>query len=108
MVAGGPELGGGLAAQPVLADEQLDAAADAWLTEAIGALPPDARQSVDRLTLHGDAATELLEAAHDADLLVLGNHRRGGLASALTGSVAQRCAHHATCALVLVPVQEEG
>ena len=108
MVAGGPEVGGGLLAQPVLAEEQLDAAADAWLTEAIGALPADAGQSVDRLTLRGDAATELLEAAHDADLLVLGNHRRGGLAGALAGSVAQRCAHHATCPLVLVPVPEEG
>jgi nucleotide-binding universal stress UspA family protein len=108
MVAGGPELGGGLVVQPVLADEQLDAAADAWLTAAIGALPAAARQSVDRLTLHGDAATELLEAAHDADLLVLGNHGRGALAGALAGSVAQRCAHHATCPVVLVPAVEEG
>jgi nucleotide-binding universal stress UspA family protein len=110
MVAGGPEFGGGLVVQPVLADEQLDAAADAWLTAAIEALPAAARQSVDRLTLHGDAATELLEAAHDAeaDLLVLGNHGRGAVAGALAGSVAQRCAHHATCPLVLVPAPDEG
>ncbi|QYN38473.1 universal stress protein [Pseudonocardia sp. DSM 110487] len=106
-VAGGPEIGGGFVAQPVIDDEQLAAAADAWLTEAIAALPADARQVVDRQARHGDAATLLLEAARDADLLVLGNHGRGGLAGALTGSVAQRCAHHVTCPLVLVPGPQE-
>jgi nucleotide-binding universal stress UspA family protein len=107
-VVGGPELGGGFVAQPVLDDAQLTAAAEAWLTEAIDALPADEAQAVDRQVRHGDAATVLLEAAHDADLLVLGNHGRGGLAGALTGSVAQPCARHVTCPLVLVPVPEAG
>jgi nucleotide-binding universal stress UspA family protein len=107
-VAGGPEIGGGFVVQPVVAEEQLTAAADAWLTEAIAALPADTRRVVDRQVRHGDAATELLEGARGADLLVLGNHGRGGLASALVGSVAQRCAHHVTCPLVLVPAPEEG
>jgi nucleotide-binding universal stress UspA family protein len=104
-VAGGPEAGGAFIAQPVLDDAQLDAAAQAWLSEAIAALPVDAREKVDRQVRRGDAATELLEAARDADLLVLGNHGRGGLAGVLAGSVAQRCAHHVTCPLVLVPVR---
>jgi nucleotide-binding universal stress UspA family protein len=104
----GPEIGGAYVAQPALADEQLTAAAEAWLTEAITALPGDGAQAVDRLTRHGDPATVLLEAARDADLLVVGNHGRGALAGALAGSVAQRCAHHATCPLVLVPAPEEG
>jgi nucleotide-binding universal stress UspA family protein len=107
-VMGGPEIGGGFVVQPVLDDEQLTAAADAWLDEAIAALPADARQNVDRQVRHGDAATELLEGARGADLLVLGNHGRGGLASVLARSVAQRCAHHVTCPLVLVPAPEEG
>ncbi|TWF80005.1 nucleotide-binding universal stress UspA family protein [Pseudonocardia hierapolitana] len=107
-VAGGAEVAGGYVAQPVLDDAQLTAAAEAWLTEAIGAVPAEGAQAVDRQVRHGDAATVLLEAADDADLLVLGNHGRGGLAGALTGSVAQRCAHHATCPLVLVPGPEEG
>jgi nucleotide-binding universal stress UspA family protein len=103
-VAGGPEVGGAFIAQPAVDDEQLAAAAGAWLSEAIAALPADAGQVVERQVRHGDPATELLEAARDADLLVLGNHGHGGLAGALTGSVAQRCAHHVTCPLVLVPV----
>jgi nucleotide-binding universal stress UspA family protein len=71
-------------------------------------LPADARQVVDRQVRRGDAATELLTAARDADLLVLGNHGRGGIVGALVGSVAQRCAHHAGCPLVLVPAPEGG
>ena len=107
LVVGGPEVGG-LVAQNLLDADQLTAAADAWLAEAIAALPADTRRVVDRQVRHGDAATELLEGARGADLLVLGNHGRGGLASALVGSVAQRCAHHVTCPLVLVPAPEEG
>jgi nucleotide-binding universal stress UspA family protein len=108
LVVGGPEVGGGLVAQKLLDAEQLTAAADAWLTEAIEALSTDARHGVDRQVRRGDATTVLLEAARDADLLVLGNHGRGVVAGVLTGSVAQRCAHHAPCPLVLVPAPEDG
>jgi nucleotide-binding universal stress UspA family protein len=109
LMAGGPEAGAGMVAQTMLGDEQqFTAAADAWLTEAIEALPADARQVVDRQVRRGDAATELLAAARDADLLVLGNHGRGGIVGALVGSVAQRCVHHAGCPLVLVPAPEGG
>jgi nucleotide-binding universal stress UspA family protein len=109
LLAGGPEVGAGLVAQTMLADEQqFTAAADAWLTEAIEALATDARQVVDRQVRRGDAATELLAAARDAELLVLGNHGRGGIVGTLVGSVAQRCAHHAGCPLVLVPAPADG
>jgi nucleotide-binding universal stress UspA family protein len=107
-VVGGPEIGGGFVAPPVLDDEQLTAAADAWLTEAITALPADVGQDVRRQVRHGDASTVLLEAAREADLLVLGNHGRGAVAGLLAGSVAQRCVHHVTCPLVLVPAPEDG
>jgi nucleotide-binding universal stress UspA family protein len=103
LVVGGPEVGGGLVAQNLLDADQLTAAADAWLSEAIAALPADAGQFVDREVRRGDAATVLLDAAHDADLLVLGNHGRGAIAGMLAGSVAQRCVHHPICPLVLVP-----
>lgn len=108
VVAGGPEVGGAALAQSMLAGEQLTEAADAWLTEAVEALPAGARPLVEQRIAHGDAATALLDAARGADLLVLGNHRRGALAGALVGSVAQHCAHHAGCPLVLVPGPGEG
>lgn len=103
VVAGGPEVGGAAIAQSMLGGEELTAAAEAWLTEAITALPAEARPIVERQVAHGDAATALLDAAQEAELLVLGNHRRGAITSALVGSVAQSCAHHAECPLVLVP-----
>jgi nucleotide-binding universal stress UspA family protein len=103
MVGSGAEVAGGLAAQSLLDDEEFTAAAQAWLSEAITALPVDAQQSVEREVVRGAAATVLLEEAREADLLVLGNHGQGAITGALTGSVAQRCAHHVTCPLVLVP-----
>jgi nucleotide-binding universal stress UspA family protein len=107
IVGGGPEVAGGLAAQSMIDDEQLAAAADAWLSDALASLPAELAQAVERRVARGDAATVLLEAAGDADMLVVGNHGRGAIVGALAGSVAQRCAHHAGCPLVLVPAPAE-
>jgi nucleotide-binding universal stress UspA family protein len=51
---------------------------------------------------HGQAADVLLDAAADADLLVLGSRGHGGFAGLLLGSVSAQCAHHARCPLVIV------
>ena len=50
----------------------------------------------------GQPAAELIEAAADSTLLVLG--RRGGLPlhHLLLGSVANKCLHHAPCPVVVV------
>lgn len=49
------------------------------------------------------AANALLEAARDADLLVVGTRGHGGFAGLLLGSVSAHCAHHTPCPLVIVP-----
>jgi nucleotide-binding universal stress UspA family protein len=80
--------------------------ADLWLAEAVARLPDGTAEAVDRRVERGDPAQVLLEAARDADLLVLGNHGRGALGGALVGSVAQHCVRHAAGPLVLVPAAE--
>jgi nucleotide-binding universal stress UspA family protein len=53
----------------------------------------------------GAPAQILLDAARDADLLVVGSRGRGGFKALLLGSVSQQCAHHAACPIVIVPAE---
>lgn len=53
-------------------------------------------------TVRGDAAEVLVDESRHADLLVVGNRGHGRFASALLGSVSDRCAHHAKCPVVVV------
>ena len=52
--------------------------------------------------IEGQAATVLLHAARDADLLVVGSRGRGGFRGLLLGSVSQQCVDHAPCPVVVV------
>jgi nucleotide-binding universal stress UspA family protein len=61
-----------------------------------------------RSTPKNTPAAALLEAAKDADLLVVGSRGRGGFKGLLLGSVSQQCAQHAPCPVVIVPTQKKG
>ncbi|WP_185844630.1 universal stress protein [Nonomuraea sp. WAC 01424] len=52
--------------------------------------------------LPDDPRAALIEAARDADLLVVGSHGLGGVRGALVGSVAYGVAGHAPCDVVVV------
>jgi nucleotide-binding universal stress UspA family protein len=76
---------------------------EAWLAalvrEVVGEVDDvEIRQS----TVDDDAAPALLDAARDADLLIVGSRGQGGFAGLLLGSVGQQCAHHAPCPVVIV------
>ena len=61
---------------------------------------------IDPLLVEGDAATNLLDAAADAELLVVGSHGRPGTPpplQRLLGSVPEQCSQHAPCPVVVVP-----
>jgi nucleotide-binding universal stress UspA family protein len=58
--------------------------------------------SVDCALLAGDPRPALIQAAEDADLLVVGNHGIGGFRGLLLGSVAYGVAGHAPCDVVVV------
>jgi nucleotide-binding universal stress UspA family protein len=53
----------------------------------------------------GDPTSQLLAAAerYEADLVILGRRGAGLLQRVAVGSVADRIAHHAECAVLLVP-----
>lgn len=50
----------------------------------------------------GPIVPELLAAARDASILVVGSHGRGRVAEAVIGSVSQHVARHAPCPVVVV------
>jgi nucleotide-binding universal stress UspA family protein len=51
----------------------------------------------------GRPADVIVEAARDADLLIVGHRGRGGLRSAALGSVSLGCVLHAPCPVLIVP-----
>lgn len=60
-------------------------------------------EPVKRTSLCGGAAAGILDAARDADLLVLGSRGLGGVKGMLLGSVTMQATHHARCPVVVVP-----
>ena len=64
--------------------------------------------AVTPLVVQGYPAPSLLEAAHGADLLVVGSRGHGAFAGMLLGSVGEHCVTHAACPVVVVrrPPQE--
>jgi nucleotide-binding universal stress UspA family protein len=61
--------------------------------------------SVTVRAVNGFPAQELIEASRDADLLVVGSRGLGGFTRLMLGSVSDQLAHHAHCAVVVVPGQ---
>ena len=72
------------------------------LNAAVAEASPPPGVIVNQIVTAGSAAQVLLNAARDADLLVVGNRGHGGLADALIGSVSVRCLHHATCPVAII------
>ncbi|OZC75284.1 hypothetical protein CH251_11015 [Rhodococcus sp. 06-462-5] len=71
-----------------------EATAAAFGTDLPAGLKQVARQ--------GSAAKALLEASHDAEILVVGSRGHGGFVGLLLGSVSSQCAEHAHCPVLVV------
>lgn len=63
---------------------------------------PDRPVEIRESTVYGNAAKALLDAAHGAELLVVGSRGHGGFAGALLGSVSLHCVQHAHCPVVVI------
>jgi nucleotide-binding universal stress UspA family protein len=57
---------------------------------------------VNKVLVRGSPVPALLEAAEDADLLIVGSRGLGGFGGLLLGSVSDQVAHHARCPVVIV------
>lgn len=75
------------------------------LRHALDQVPDDI--IVHPIVVEGPAAHALLDAAKDADLLVVGSRGRGGFAGLLLGSTSHQVVSHARCPVVVVPSPSE-
>ena len=87
---------------PVLVDPKVwNDAAERTIDQAIAA-EDTTGVDVTRTLSCGGAAGAILDAARDADLVVVGSRGLGGFAGMLLGSVSHQVAHHARCPVVVV------
>jgi nucleotide-binding universal stress UspA family protein len=59
--------------------------------------------SLSSTVTHGGAATAVLTAGKDADLIVMGSRGLGGFGGLLLGSATNQVVHHAPCPVVVIP-----
>lgn len=89
--------------------EMLADGARAVLDEVVGRVDASALAEPIVATLaEGSAASRLIEASADADLVVVGSRGHGGFVGLLLGSVSQQVASHARCPVVIVPADAEA
>lgn len=86
---------------PLIDPRDLEKLAETRLADAVAEVSADPG-SVEHEVVQGQPAECLLEAAKDAELLVVGSRGHGGFKDLLLGSVSQACVQHATCPVVIV------
>ena len=79
------------------AAEEVQALVDQAVSSQSGSAPPVTVQ-----VIPGSPATELIDAGHDAALLVVGSRGGGGLGRRGLGSVSSRVAYDAPCPVLII------
>jgi len=65
-------------------------------------------ESVEVKAVHGFIVEELINAAKDADMLVVGSRGAGGFTRLMIGSVAGQVVQHASCPVLIVPPEDRA
>jgi nucleotide-binding universal stress UspA family protein len=85
--------------------EKLRQAAEEMAQKAAGRLGDARPASVTIHAVSGFVVKELVDASHDADLVVVGSRHGSGFARLLAGSVSSEVVQHSECPVVIVPHQ---
>ena len=87
--------------------EQARKAAQAEADKVLAKLGESRPEAVTVTAVNGFPVEELLAAAQDADIIVLGSRGAGGFTRLLLGSVSSQIAQHAPCPVLIVPPDED-
>jgi len=99
----GPAYGNAFALPMTNLREEFESSAKSIVEKSMAAVNGDADSvDIERIVEEGHAAKVLLDAAADADLLVVGCRGHGGFAELLLGSVSHECTRHAHCPVLVV------
>lgn len=90
-----------------LADEAREAAKQETDEVLAGLGEQERPDPVTVLTVSGIPAEEILNAAADADMIVIGSRGAGGFKRLLMGSVSSQVTHHAHSPVVVIPGDRE-
>lgn len=91
----------GLEFRPEFGEEQAVEVLRGYVTDAVGEAGIEGLDVVERAVCDRPAHA-LLEAAEDADLVVVGDRGHGGFADLLLGSVSAQVVNHAPCPVLVV------
>ncbi len=86
--------------------EKAREAAQAETDKVLAGLDGPRPESVTVTAVHGFPVEELISAARNADIIVIGSRGAGGFTRLLMGSVAGQVAQHAHCPVLIVPPEE--
>jgi nucleotide-binding universal stress UspA family protein len=87
---------------------ELEEAYREFLVTTVSNVVPSPKVPLETILAEGDATESLVEAAKDADMLVLGIRGRSPVTGLMLGSVSQACAAHAACPVVLIKRTDEA
>jgi len=76
--------------------------------KALAGLGEDRSVSVTVKVVSGNPGVEILDAARDASMIVVGARGMGGFARLLMGSVSTHLTYHARCPVVVIPADDRG
>jgi nucleotide-binding universal stress UspA family protein len=77
--------------------------ASALLHGVVDAVAGEKAGAVECVLAEGPAGQAILENAHDAELIVLGQRGLGTVGAVVLGSVSHHVLHHASCPVLVVP-----